>query len=358
MGKIKEAWPALLPVSYPHIGEVLEDIPNVFYSLDLKPRLRFTFVSDNVEPRFGYVPEELVEDVDRWIANVHPEADTRPRWMDASLRGLERQAVEYRVRCKQGGYVWVHDEYRVVRNGAGSAVKVVGSWIDVSKRKAAELARRQSEVQLRQALDERERLSRDLHDGITQSLYAIGLGLEESQRVLLEDGQAAKEIIAQAIRGLNEVIREVRKHIVWSGPQVLTPQQLRADLRALNEAVKGANRLRFRLDLDADAVARLSVDAAHNVLNIVREAMSNSLRHSKGHSGLVSLCTHGHGVRLVIEDDGFGFDPKRVARHGMGLKNIAVRVAELGATLEIDTSPGRGTTITIDLPTRHGEELH
>jgi signal transduction histidine kinase len=209
---------------------------------------------------------------------------------------------------------------------------------------------KESEARLRQALEERERVSRDLHDGIVQEIYAVGLGLEEAQRLVGPDANEARERLAAAIDRLNSVIREVRKHIIGSAPPAMTGGQLVSELESLISALQGANSLRFNLDLDPAALSRLSAESTHHVLNVVREAVSNTLRHSRGQSGRVSLHGHGSGVRLSIEDDGVGFDVEQARTRGQGLRNIAMRAQQLGARLDIRSIPKHGTQIVLDIP--------
>jgi signal transduction histidine kinase len=174
---------------------------------------------------------------------------------------------------------------------------------------------------------------------------------------MFESQQAAEEIITHAIGTLNTVIREVRQHINLGGMHVISQEQLRAELNSLSRMLGGMNRLRFHFELDWTAVASLSRDASYNVLQIIREAMSNSLRHSGGTSGLVALHMDDGAVRVVISDNGMGFDPKRRANYGLGLQNIATRAAELGATLDIRSHAESGTVLTIEIPGVHGKPI-
>jgi signal transduction histidine kinase len=227
----------------------------------------------------------------------------------------------------------------------GSAPLLGGAAFNVTELKRSEAA-------LRQALEEREDLARDLHDGIVQDIYAIGLGLDEIRRSVAQDAPSAAGGLAQAIGGLNEVIGKVRGHILGAAPQVIDGHQLRAELQQLARMADCAQRLRFRLDIDQHAVSLLTSDAAIQVLHIVREAMSNSLRHSFGRSGRVSLRVHKHGVRVVVEDDGDGFERQDARGDGQGLQNMAARASQLNARLDIQSSPGAGTRITLDIPER------
>jgi signal transduction histidine kinase len=106
----------------------------------------------------------------------------------------------------------------------------------------------------------------------------------------------------------------------------------------------------FRLDVDSAALDRLTADQLRHLLPIAREAMSNSLRHSGAHAGALSLQLHEGWVRLIVEDDGVGFDAATVQRHGHGLKNLETRVKKLGGHLEVVSGVGQGTRIVCDFP--------
>lgn len=244
-------------------------------------------------------------------------------------------------------------ELSVTCIGSHATPMFTGHVRDITERKRAQQALQDSEQQLRAALEQREQLSRDLHDGIVQEIYAIGLGLEEAQRLIAEGEKRAEKKISDAIASLNQVIREVREHIIGSGPQLLTGQQLRTELAALAKTMRVSRSLRFRFDIDAMAVSRLSDDAASQVLNVTREAISNSLRHSAGRSGLISLQPYRDGVRLVVEDDGAGFDLQEARLRGRGLRNIEARADQLAAKLHIRSGTGHGTRIVLDIPAEH-----
>jgi NO-binding membrane sensor protein with MHYT domain/two-component sensor histidine kinase len=227
----------------------------------------------------------------------------------------------------------------------------------IAERRLAEERSKESGARLEQALEEREQVSRDLHDGIVQELYGVGLGLEGAQRLLEPNGNPVRERLAAAIDRLNRVIREVRRHIIGSTPPGMTGRQLVAELESLLETLQGAHSLRFSLDVDPVALSRLSPESTHHVLNIVREAVSNTLRHSQGQTGRVSLrAGDGDGVRLSIEDDGVGFAVAEAQARGQGLRNIALRAEELGARLDVRSSPGHGTEIVLDIPSHLGRE--
>ena len=231
--------------------------------------------------------------------------------------------------------------------------EVVGRLVvvrDITEGKRAEQALRESERRLQQLLDDRERISRDLHDNIIQTLYAIGLGLEESQRLLEEDSKTASSNLSNAIKDLNAVIRDVRSYITWSEPKIPSGRQLKAAIERLARTMEGTHLLHFRLKVDQEAADRLTPEEASHVLYIAREAMSNSLRHSKARDGIVSLQVSDENICLTVADAGEGFDTTNTARYGQGLRNMAVRAQKLDARLQIISEPGMGVRIMLDIP--------
>jgi PAS domain S-box-containing protein len=221
---------------------------------------------------------------------------------------------------------------------------------NITERKVAEETLRESDQQLRQLLEDRERFSQNLHDNIIQTLFAIGLGLEESQRLIGGDSKTAVKNLSNAVKDLNAVMRDVRSYIAWSEPKILSGQQLKTAIEQLARTIKGAHLLQFRLQVDIMAASQLTAGEANHVLYIVREAMSNSLRHSRAKTGVVMLQMRKGRVHLQVEDDGVGFDPAVNEGTGQGLRNITARAKELGAQLGIVSEPGRGVRIALDIP--------
>lgn len=221
---------------------------------------------------------------------------------------------------------------------------------DITERYRAEEALRASEEQLRKVLEEREQLSQDLHDNIIQTIYAIGMSLEECRYLFQEDHQAADKKLEHAVASLNRVISDVRIYIVWDRHQEISGQEFCAKLAELAVIMERAQGIHFSLDLAVEAAQRLTPQGAFHILHIVQEAMSNSLRHSKSRSGFVSLQMQDGRVRLEIGDDGVGFNLEEAVGQGHGLQNMTARAQKLGAQLQIVSKPGLGVQILVELP--------
>ncbi len=217
---------------------------------------------------------------------------------------------------------------------------------------------RQEEMteQIREARDalaaaqrEREKFSRDLHDGTIQSLYAIQLGLGHTvQKVEAEPAKARRELAV--VRGeLDAVIAEIRQFITAEA-DAGKPVDFGAVLRALVQRASAGAKAQIEAHCDPGASDRLTGDQAVQLANITREALSNSLRHAKPQRVEIALRSDRESVKLEISDDGMGFDPKVPGRNGVGLVSIASRAKEAGGTLDIQSSPGKGTCIVVRVP--------
>jgi PAS domain S-box-containing protein len=232
----------------------------------------------------------------------------------------------------------------------GNANLLGGVGIDITEQKRVEEELRKSELRLRGMLEARERLSQDLHDGIVQTIYAVGFSLEECQRLIEENQRsAAVKTLAGAIGSLNGTIRDIRQFIGGREPESMTGRELHGELIELAKTVHAAHLVRLRVSVDPAAAAQLTPDEARHLLSIAREAMSNSLRHSRAGKAAVKLQATGTGVRFEVKDDGIGFDIEAVSTEGEGLKNIAARAGLIGARLEMISACGHGTRIVLNL---------
>ncbi len=194
------------------------------------------------------------------------------------------------------------------------------------------------------------RLGHDLHDGIIQSLYAVGLTLESVRALAKSDPAEADRRLEQSRAALNNTIRDVRTYI--SG---LAPENLRRGgfAQALDDLVAelGAGRnARFDVKVDDLATALLTPEQAVEALHISREAVSNALRH--GGASLITVRVHqgDHEICLLVQDNGTGFDSTVRRDGGHGLGNMHARAERLGATVRFTSQPGEGTRVIVTLP--------
>lgn len=229
---------------------------------------------------------------------------------------------------------------------AGRVTSVLAVGIDVTESKQTSIELRMSVNALHRLLEEREQMAADLHDGILQSLYGVGLRLE-AVRVA---GRAigGDPHLDRAIAHLNETMTEIRGFIEVgrSLPAVSVHWEdtLAGVLRSL--AVEGGPAL--QLDISPVAAERIPAADRSEIVFIAREAVSNAVRHAAANRINVRLVEVGHGVRLEIADDGRGFTAGR-STAGLGLLTMTRRAGRMGAILSLHPLEGRGTTVRLDL---------
>lgn len=216
---------------------------------------------------------------------------------------------------------------------------------------AIETARLHREVETLARLEERERIARDLHDGIIQSIYAAGLGLEECVRLAGEAPEEAKARLAELIDALNVVIRDVRNYVVGLGPEHLRESDLSRSLAELAHGLALNGLLDLDLSLDPRIEGALPPERAGELYHICREALTNAVKHA--HASRVTLDARRENgmVRVTVQDDGVGFDAGHLRGAGQGLRNMRERARRLHGDLAIESAPGRGTRITVAVPT-------
>jgi signal transduction histidine kinase len=197
-------------------------------------------------------------------------------------------------------------------------------------------------------VDERDRISRDLHDGIIQSLYAVSLALEDVPELMDAHPDEARARVDRAIDDLHDTIRDIRNFIVGLRPEALGGGELADAIRAL---CREAAQRGLEVVVEVDDASHVSPLLATEIVQVAREVISNTVRHAEAGRLEVRLAKQGGAVALSIRDDGRGFDPdaRRSADH-RGLDNLRARARRIGAELEIEATPGSGTSVTLVLP--------
>jgi len=216
---------------------------------------------------------------------------------------------------------------------------------------AIENARLYQQVQRLAVLEERERIGMDLHDGIIQSIYAVGLILEYCNLLLDENPPSAKGKLNQAISGLNEVIRDIRNYILDLRPQRFQGKDLPGGLFELIRAFRANTLMQADLHIESEGDLGLVQGQASGLFHIAQEALANVAKHARARSVSVFLSRYGSQVTLTVKDNGRGFDPSRVAAYeGHGLRNMEARTRLLGGRLSVESEPGKGAVVKVTVP--------
>jgi signal transduction histidine kinase len=200
------------------------------------------------------------------------------------------------------------------------------------------------------AVEERNRLARDLHDSVVQKLFGIVLAAQ-SAATLLDRAPAAARPEVERLRELaQDAVAELRSLVFQLRPAAIETEGLAAALAKHVEVLRRVHHVPIELDVAGRARVRPDVD--EEVFRIAQEALHNALRHAGAARLEVCLREEDGVLGLRVADDGAGFDPDDPARRSrsLGLTSMEERAATLGGRLEIASQPGHGTTITLEVP--------
>lgn len=268
-----------------------------------------------------------------------PRAKTRRSTAAADAPQVWPSDAEQTLAALRAGLI----DALVISEGPGNSVYALRTFdeLEASNQKLLE-----SQERLLALVNERERLMQDLHDGCIQSIYAVGLTLEDCRRLIREDPQQAARSVADAEASLNLVIQELRSFISGMGPAIGI--DLASELERIGHAT-GAHVPLFKIEIDRAVAGALAPERAVQLLQIAREGISNIVRHAQAKSGRISLRRRAGKVQLEIVDDGVGFDTHAAKGTGLGLHHIAARVQKLAGRLRLTSTRSKGSRILVEI---------
>jgi signal transduction histidine kinase len=198
--------------------------------------------------------------------------------------------------------------------------------------------------------EERSRLAHELHDAVSQKLFSLRLTAQAAAALVDRDPCRAKGELQQVAALAAEAADELRAAVVELRPAALDEDGLVATLRTQIQVLDRAHTARVRFD--GHGVRALPAAQEEAVLRVAQEALHNALRHSGARHVDVSLARRGGGAVLRVTDDGSGFDPQAVRRAGrhLGLVSMRDRASGVGGRLTVESAPGKGTTIEMEVP--------
>ncbi len=313
---------------------------------------RILAVNDEYTRILGYSREELLKKT--WAELTYPEdmEESKAMFEQAVAGKLDAYTIHKRLIRKDRQVINTTISARCVRRPDGSPDYFVSLLLDITEREQAidreQRARAEYTLQLIASQEaERERIAGELHDSLGQSLSLVK---NHAQLVLLQKKLTAEarkevEIISETT---SAAIAEMRRISQDLHPYQLDHLGLTGALNALIESVgnAGGMAIEAKFDMVDDAFPR---DAAANLYRIVQEGINNILKHSQAKSARITLERDLREIRLVMADDGRGFNPGEKGK-GMGLKNMNERARILGGRLKLDSTPGKGVRVEIIIP--------
>ena len=206
---------------------------------------------------------------------------------------------------------------------------------------------------LQRSQNERERIGRDLHDGAIQSLYGLQLSLGHYERLRARDAETAATVFDRCRLAVDALIAELRTFIV----QQTTPEEeaeMSSDpatgLQKLVQRFQSASSIPIEFVVATAPSVSVPLGAQIHLRQIAQEALSNSLRHGHPRHIKVELLKNNGHLQLRVSDDGLGFDALQAHASGRGLANMQGRAVQLGGALRIESHPGQGTKVILDIP--------
>ncbi|MGW2837663.1 GAF domain-containing sensor histidine kinase [Streptomyces sp. NPDC001493] len=198
--------------------------------------------------------------------------------------------------------------------------------------------------------EERSRLAHELHDAVSQKLFSLRLTAQAAAALVDRDPARAKGELQQVAALAAEAVDELRAAVVELRPAALDEDGLVATLRTQVQVLDRAQSA--RVTFESHGVRALPAAQEEALLRVAQEALHNALRHSGGARVTVALTRRGAGTVLRITDDGQGFDPTAVRQAGrhLGLVSMSHRAHSVGGTLSVESAPGKGATIEMEVP--------
>lgn len=329
----------------------LDASDDVFWIAEVPP-WRQVYVNKAVERVWGIPRERFYSGSQHWSDLVHPDdrplvLDTHDRWINGEP-GSEFD-MTFRIILPNSQMRWVHDRGIWVSPKISGLALIAGIATDITESRLLEQALQDSERRLRRLFEDRERMSQNLHDDILQSLYALGLELEMTKRLARQSPPQAPAKLQDATARLNRVIAEIRGFLHGMNAGLLPGTGFTKALEDLAASLGSSGPGRVNIQIDEAACARLGTEQQIDMLGIIREAASNSLRHAGAERTLISAWTETGTLVVAVEDDGSGFDTATPDGHGLGLRNMKARARRIGASIEI-RSGASGTKVILRLP--------
>ncbi len=243
------------------------------------------------------------------------------------------------VANRAGGRLFGQEDLAFIQTFAGQAAV------------ALEYGRAQRDLQRLAVMDDRERIAKELHDGVIQSLFAVGMGLQATSTISRDPDLQRR--IESAVEEMDRVIRDLRNYIFGLRPGILADRQLDQALRGLAEDFQEKTGVVAVVEVDPRIAAELS-SRAGDIVQVVREALSNVGRHAQAATCRIALRRENGRAVVEIDDDGTGFDVEWARGRGLGLGNLHERAKTLGADLTVDSALGSGTTVRLSISLSSG----
>jgi PAS domain S-box-containing protein len=300
------------------------------------------------------------ESPEQWSERIHLNDRSRVLGhLNEYLAGKRQEfREEYRIRRRDGRWIWVLDRGVALWNDAGQAVRLVGSEKDITERKQAEELLRRHEAQLKELTAkllaaqerERQRLARELHDDFTQRLAVLAVDIGSLERSFSPD-PSLRDHLQHLRQAAGQLAHDAQAFAYQLHPSLLEHLGLEAAIRDHVDEFRRRTGLSVRY-VRRDVPKSLPLDTATCLYRVTQESLQNVHKHAEPSEVLVRLLSTPNGVGVCIRDNGQGFSPDSdgVPSPGLGLISMEERVHLMKGVFRVRTQPGKGTEVHAWVP--------
>jgi PAS domain S-box-containing protein len=279
---------------------------------------------------------------EEWLQLIHPDdLPTVEATMRTVIENKSETFFEFRIVRPDGELRHISAAGTAVLSDAGEVVKAIGINQDISERKRLETQEQETAV-----LEERDRLARELHDAVTQTLFSASMIAEATPALWDKDPAVGRQYLGQLPWMLRGALAEMRTLLMELRPTALRDQSLGQLLEPLADAIRvrsGGATVVLKVEGDCS----LPEDVTLALYRIVQESLNNIARHAEADQISVWLRCDEADVKVYISDNGRGFDPGSIPAGHLGVGIMKDRARQVGATFRIDSEPGQGTMVII-----------
>jgi two-component system, NarL family, sensor histidine kinase DevS len=296
----------------------------------------------------GLIGELMNTEVPLRVPNIqeHPRSSGFPEhhphmvsFLGVPIRALNRQLGQIYLTEKIDATEFTADDEKIIQMLAAYAAAAIQN------------ARLHENTHRLAVLEERERIGMDLHDGIIQSIYGVGLSLESTLHSFEEDPEDAKRRIQHSIDSLNQAIRDLRAYILDLRPRQMGSEGLMSGLNRLITEFRANTLATVQLTGTDHELKELPQPHSMVLFHICQEALANIAKHAKAKQVDISLWSTDERVLMEIHDNGKGFEMENMNMTiGHGLANMQTRVRSVGGDVDISSVMGEGTTVLAWVP--------
>ncbi len=322
---------------------------------DLDLETNEIYRNDAFKALSGYSDQDISPDLDWWFERTHPEDKERVRHnvRNCIETGLSGWQDEYRFLCANGEYKYLLDKGIILYRNE-KPVRIIGAIQDLTERKLLEEKLLNKEIQKQKQLSqatiiaqeqERNNISRELHDNVNQILISARLFMNSA----LKDPEQRTELLQKAVEYQTLALEEIRKLSKVLSTSLVKTIGLKECVDDIVYNMRTLEKLDVEFKFNQRVTEKLSEDQQLMLFRIIQEQTSNIIKYAHARSVKILLNEAGGNVHLVISDDGQGFDMKQ-KKKGIGLVNIMSRADAFNGKVSILSSPGNGCTLEVQLP--------